>query len=112
MDKSEMKKSGVYISVEIIEYIPEAMVSKTIIKKSTGNISAFSFAGGEGLAEKKSPYDSFIQIIDGRAEIVIEGNLHLLETGYSIIIPANTFYYIKPNEQFKMIATIIKSAYE
>jgi hypothetical protein len=36
----------------------------------------------------------------------------MLETGYSIIIPANTFYYIKPNEQFKMIATIIKSAYE
>lgn len=112
MDTTQMEKFRVNISVEIIEHIPDAMVSKTIIKKSTGNISAISFAGGEGLAEKKSPHDSFIQIIDGRAEIVIDGNLHLLETGYSIIIPANTFYYIKPNEQFKMIATIIKSAYE
>ncbi|NNV55750.1 cupin domain-containing protein [Panacibacter sp. KCS-6] len=112
MEKNEMKKIRSSISIEIIEYIPQAMVSKTIIEKTTGNINVISFADGEGLAEKKSPHDSFIQIIDGRAELVIDGNLHMLETGYSIIIPANTFYYIKPNEQFKMIATIIKSAYE
>ena len=39
---SEIEKSQVHIIVEIIEYVPNAVVSKTIIKKSTGNITVSS----------------------------------------------------------------------
>ena len=88
------------------------MVIKTIIKKSTGNISAVSFDTGEKLEEKTSPFDTFIQIIDGKAEIIIDGNSQLLETGQSIIIPAHSPNSIKANNRFKMISTIIKSGYE
>jgi hypothetical protein len=49
---AELEKEEVHIIVEIIEYVPSAVVSKTIIKKSTGNISVSSFATGEELAEK------------------------------------------------------------
>ena len=48
----EIEKSKAYITVEIIEYLPNAVVSKTIIKKSTGNISIMSFDSGEGLTER------------------------------------------------------------
>jgi len=108
----EMERSKAYITVEIIEYVPHSVLSKTIIKKSTGNISAMSFDDGEGLTEKTSPFDTFAQIIDGRAEIVIDGKFHLLETGQSIIIPAHTPNFIRPNGRFKMVLTIIKSGYE
>jgi hypothetical protein len=33
---SEIEKAKVHIIVEIIEYVPNAVVSKTIIKKTTG----------------------------------------------------------------------------
>jgi len=112
MDDIDIEKSKAYITVEIIEYIPHAMVSKTIIKKSTGNISIMSFDDGEGLTEKTSPFDTFAQIIEGRAEMVIDATSHLLETGQSIIIPAHTSNFIKPNGRFKMILTVIKSGYE
>lgn len=112
MDNTEMEKSKAYITVEIIEYIPQSVVSKTIIKKSTGNISVMSFDDGEGLTEKTSPFDTFAQIIDGNAEIVIDGKTNLLATGQSIIIPAHTPNVIKANERFKMISTVIKSGYE
>jgi quercetin dioxygenase-like cupin family protein len=56
--------------------------------------------------------DTFVQIIVGRAEIIIDGKSNLLETGEAIIIPAHTPNMIKANEQFKMILTIIKSGYE
>ena len=108
----EMERSKAYITVEIIEYVPHSVLSKTIIKKSTGNISAMSFDDGEGLTEKTSPFDTFAQIIDGRAEIVIDAKSHLLETGQSIIIPAHTPNFIRPNGRFKMVLTIIKSGYE
>jgi quercetin dioxygenase-like cupin family protein len=112
MENTEVEKSEVFIIVEIIEYVPNAVVIKTIIKKTTGNVSAVSFDSGENLTEKISPFDTFIQIIEGRAEIVIDDISKTLETGQSIIIPAHTKNSIKANERFKMISTIIKSGYE
>ena len=108
----ELEKSRAHIIVEIIEYMASAVVIKTIIKKSTGNISVMSFDSGEGLTEKTSPFDTFVQIIEGKAEIVIEKVTTLLESGQGIIIPAHASNFIKPNGRFKMISTIIKSGYE
>jgi quercetin dioxygenase-like cupin family protein len=108
----DIEKSKAFIIVEIIEYVPNSVVTKTIIKKSTGNVSAEAFDTGEGLSEKISPFDTFAQIIDGKAEIIIDGESHFLNTGQSIIIPAHTPNIIKANVKFKMISTIIKSGYE
>ena len=111
-DTSELEKSKAHIIVEIIEYMTNSVVIKTIIKKSSGNISVMSFDSGEGLTEKTSPFDTFIQILEGKAEIVIDKESNLLESGQGIIIPAHSSNYIKPNGRFKMISTIIKSGYE
>ena len=111
-DDQELEKAKSHIIVEIIEYMANSVVIKTIIKKSTGNISIMSFDSGEGLTEKTSPFDSFAQIVEGKAEIVIEKISHLLQSGQGIIIPAHASNFIKPNGRFKMILTIIKSGYE
>jgi quercetin dioxygenase-like cupin family protein len=112
MSISEIEKSKGFISVEIIEYIPNSVVTKTILRKSTGNISVISVDSGEGLTEKTTPFDTFVQIIDGQAEIVITGVSNLLLTGQSIVIPAHAAHFISPNGRFKMILTVIKSGYE
>jgi len=111
-DDNELEKSKSHIIVEIIEYVSNSVVIKTIIKKSTGNISIMSFDSGEGLTEKTSPFDSFAQIIEGKAEIVIDQVSNILETGMGIVIPAHAPNYIKPNGRFKMILSVIKSGYE
>lgn len=111
-ETTELEKGKSHIIVEIIEYMANAVVIKTILKKSTGNISVMSFDSGEGLTEKTSPFDTFAQIIEGKAEIVIDKKCNLLESGQGIIIPAHTPNFIKPNGRFKMILTIIKSGYE
>ena len=108
----EVEQSTGLIIVEIIEYIPNAILSKTIIKKSTGTISVMSLDSGEGLTEKTSPFDAFAQIIDGKAEIVIDGISHLLENGQGIILPAHLPNIFRANERFKMIITVIKSGYD
>jgi len=111
-DGHELEKSKSHIIVEIIEYMANSVVIKTIIKKSTGNISIMSFDSGEGLTEKTSPFDTFAQIIEGKAEIVIDKVSSILQSGQGIIIPAHSPNFIKPNGRFKMILTIIKSGYE
>jgi quercetin dioxygenase-like cupin family protein len=112
MENKDLEKAKVFIIVEILEYVPNSVVIKTIIRKTTGNVSAVSFDSGEALTEKTSPFDTFIQIIDGEAEIVINGVSNKLHVGQSIIIPADARNVIKANVRFKMISTIIKSGYE
>jgi quercetin dioxygenase-like cupin family protein len=111
-DHFEIEKAKALIIVEIIEYVPNSVVIKSIIKKTTGNISAVSFDSGEAMLEKTIPFDTFVQIIDGKAEIVIDGVSNLLNTGESIIIPAHSPNIVRANERFKMISTLIKSGYE
>ena len=108
----ELSKSVAHIIVEIIEYVPNAVVSKTIIKKTTGNITALSLDSGEELAEKTSPFDTYIQIIDGVAEVIINEKKYELRLGEGIIIPAHSAHCMNANQQFKMISTTIKSGYE
>lgn len=108
----EVEKGKTFIIVEIIEYVPNSVVIKTIIKKTTGNVSVVSFDTGETLNSKTSPFDTFIQVIDGKAEVIIDNISTTLKTGESIIIPGNRTHVIKANERFKMISTIIKSGYE
>jgi len=108
----ELEKGKVHIIVEIVEYVPNAVMSRTIIKKSTGNVTAMSLSMGEELSEKTIPFDTYVQVIDGAADVTIDGNLHHLHLGEGIVIPAHSLHRFDAKQQFKMISTIIKSGYE
>ena len=112
VDSFEISKSTPHIIVEIIEYIDNSVVMKTILKKSTGDVGLMSFDAGEGLAEKISPFDTFLQIIEGKAEVFIDRKSNMLLTGQGIVVPAHRSSSIKPNGRFKIISTVIKSGYE
>jgi quercetin dioxygenase-like cupin family protein len=111
-DHTELEKATPHIIVEILEYVPNSILIKTIIKKTTGNITVSSLDAGEELSEKTVPFDTFIQIIDGTAEVTINNKKYKLRLGEGIIIPAHSSHCINANEQFKMISSIIKSGYE
>ncbi|MEO6070984.1 MAG: cupin domain-containing protein [Chitinophagaceae bacterium] len=112
VDSSELEKSKAHIIVEIIEYVPNSVLSRTIVRKTTGNVTISSFDAGEELAEKSSPFDMFIQIIDGKAEVVIDNKPFKLGLGEGIVIPAHSTHCFNATQQFKMIATVIKSGYD
>jgi quercetin dioxygenase-like cupin family protein len=111
-DTPELEKSKPHIIVEILEYVPNSILIKTIIKKTTGNITVTAVGAGEELAEKTSPFDTFIQIIDGTAQVEIREKKYKLRLGEGIIIPAHAPHCFNADEQFKMISTTIKSGYE
>lgn len=112
MQNFEMEKSKIHVLIEIVEYVANSVVTKSIIKKTTGKVSIVAIDTGESLAEKTSPFDTFVQIIEGVAEIIIDEKSHTLKTGEGIIIPAHTTNIVKANERFKMISTVVKSGYD
>lgn len=104
----EIPKLEVHVTAKIIEYISNAVVIKTILRNPTGNICIMSFDYGVGLNEKSNPFDIFVQVIEGKAEIVISGNSNNLLTGESIVIPAHEPSKIKAHGRFKIIITTLK----
>jgi quercetin dioxygenase-like cupin family protein len=108
MGTNEFEKSKVFSFRESVEYSEGGIVSKTVLKKQTGNISLFSFDKGEALSEHTAPFDAMIQVVDGRGEVIIGGESFFLESGQSIIMPANITHAVKAVERFKMVLTMIK----
>ena len=93
---------------DAVAYSAQAVVSKAVIKKDTGNVTLFAFEKGEGLSEHTAPFDAMVTILDGEAEIKIGGQPHLLKTGEAIIMPANISHALKAIERFKMMLIMIK----
>ncbi|MGV8133905.1 MAG: cupin domain-containing protein [Mangrovibacterium sp.] len=112
MQTNELEKAKIHILIEIIEYAPNTVVSRNIIRKTTGNISIVAIDTGEAVVAKIFPFDTFIQVIEGVAEVVIDEQSNVLHAGQGIIIPAHSPHIIKANERFKMISTVIKSGYD
>ena len=106
---NEFEKGKIFSYNKSINYAEKAVVSKHILKKETGNISLFAFDKGEGLSEHTTPFDAVVFIVDGKADIKLEGVSNILEAGESIIMPANIPHALIAVEKFKMVLTMIKS---
>jgi quercetin dioxygenase-like cupin family protein len=94
---------------ELVSYQEGSVVSRTLLDKKAGTITVFAFAGGEGLSEHTAPFDAFVQIIDGTAEITVDGVLHTVRAGQMIIMPANKPHALRAVQQFKMLLVMIRS---
>lgn len=108
MSNNEFIKGEKFSYNDSISYADQAVVSKHIIKKETGNISLFAFDKGEGLSEHTAPFDAVVHVIDGKADIIIDGKSNLLHAGETIIMPANLAHALIAIERFKMVLTMIR----
>jgi quercetin dioxygenase-like cupin family protein len=95
--------------IELLGYQEEAVVSRTLIRKGTGNVTMFAFAKGQELSEHTAPFDAMVHVLDGKAEATIAGQPFQLSAGDMIIMPANEPHALKAIENFKMVLTMIRS---
>ncbi len=95
--------------VELVDYQEGSIVSRTILKKSTGTVTLFAFAKGQEQSEHSTPYDANVQMFDGEAEIMISGEIFMVKAGEMITLPANDPHAVKAVDSFKMMLTMIKS---
>lgn len=109
MSSNEFERSKVFSFASSVDYAEGAIVSKTVLKKETGNISLFAFAKGEALSEHTAPFDAMIQVVDGKGEVTIGGVPYELNAGDTIIMPAHIPHSVKAVDKFKMVLTMIKS---
>jgi len=108
------EKKGVVLGeklnlVNLAGYADGAVVSRTVVDKPVGTVTAFAFDAGEGLSEHTAPYDAFVQVLDGEAEVNIEGKVQTVSTGEIIIMPANKPHSLRAVKRFKMLLVMIRA---
>jgi len=93
----------------LVDYQNGAIVSRTIVDKPTGTVTVFAFDRGQALSEHTAPFDAMVQVLDGRAEITIEGKPFDVAAGQMLIMPADKPHALTAAERFKMLLTMIRS---
>lgn len=99
----------VFGAAALVDYQPGSVVSREIIKKTTGKVTLFAFDAEEGLSEHTSPFDALAQVLEGEVEITIASVKHKVGAGELILMPANQPHALKALTRFKMLLIMIRS---
>lgn len=100
---------GVLQQAELVQYQTGAVVSRTLVKRPGGTVTAFAFDQGEGLSEHTAPFDALVFLMEGEAEITISGTAHRVKGGQLLMLPAGQPHGLKAVSRFKMILVMIKA---
>jgi quercetin dioxygenase-like cupin family protein len=92
-----------------VQYAENSIVSKQLINRIGGTITLFAFEAGQSLSEHTAPFDAFLEVVDGAAEVLIDGRPYSVKQGEFIILPANVPHAVNALERFKMVLVMVKN---
>lgn len=100
---------GTFRSKDLVEYQNGSIVSRIVIKSSGGSVTVFAFDAGEELSEHTVPFDALVNVLDGTAEIRIADSTHDVQSGESIVLPANVPHAVRAVRPVKMLLSMVRS---
>lgn len=104
-----LETSQVLRVADLVSYQDGGIVSRQLVKKTTGNITAFAFDAGQELTEHTSPFEALVEAVEGEATIAIAGRPHSVRQGEMIVLPASVPHAVRAETRFKMLLTMIRS---
>jgi quercetin dioxygenase-like cupin family protein len=104
-----LELGGVVSAADLVAFQSGSVISRTIVKKTAGTVTAFAFDAGEGLSEHTAPFDALVMALEGEAEISIAGTPHRLIDGDLLRLPAGVPHAVKAVTPFKMLLIMIKA---
>lgn len=93
----------------LTDYQKNAVVSRTLLQDESGTLTVFSFDKGQALSEHTVPFNAFIQVLDGEAEITIGGTPCRVTAGQIVLMPGGISHKVHAVERFKMLLTMFKT---
>ncbi len=105
---STAPKSQVLKMADLAAYQEGSVVSRQITKADAGNVTLFAFDAGQELSEHTAPFDALVHILDGEAEVRLDGVPYALAAGDAIIMPADIPHALKATTKFKMLLTMVR----
>lgn len=91
-----------------VEYETGKIVSKTLVQRDDMTLTLFAFDAGEGVSTHASAGDAMVVVLDGTAEITVNGVTRTAEKGQSIIMPATIPHAVTAKTPYKMLLIVVK----
>jgi quercetin dioxygenase-like cupin family protein len=91
-----------------INYQPEAIVSKQLLKKNNGTVTLYAFDRNESLNDSTSPFDILVHVLEGTIDLKVNGTSNLIKASEYFSLPAKIPYSIEAKEKTKILLTVIK----
>jgi len=95
--------------MDLVNHQDGAVVSRTLVHRTTGTVTLFAFDEGQGLSEHTAPFDALAHVLEGDAEITVSGKPLRAKAGEAVLMPANQPHSLKALNKFKMLLTMIRS---
>ena len=108
--KTGLAPAEVATVAQLSEAVPDSIVSRIVMKNDAGNVTFFAFSAGQELSKHSAPFDALVQVIEGRAQIIIDETEHTVEAGEMILMPADIPHAVRADADFKMLLTMLKDA--
>ena len=93
---------------EQVSYETGKVVSVTLAQRPGVGMTLFAFDAGEGVSTHAAPGDAMAYVLEGTAEITVDGTAHEVTGGMAIIMPAGIPHAVKAVTPFKMLLTVVK----
>lgn len=97
---------------DAVVFEPGKVNSLTLAQAPGCKMTLFSFDEGEGISTHAAPGDALAFVLEGSAEITIEGEANRVEAGSAIVMPAGAPHAVKAIEAFKMLLVVVKETAE
>lgn len=107
-----LPKAEAVTLVDLVDYAPGAVVSRTMAGNDAGTVTLFAFDAGQELSEHSAPFDALVHVLDGRAELIIGGEAVSTGPGQLVVMPADVPHAVKAPERFKMLLVMLRAVRE
>jgi quercetin dioxygenase-like cupin family protein len=106
--RTQVDPGRAYALAQLVAFQDEAIVSRIVYKGAGGQMTVFAFAAGQELTEHTSPFDAFVQVLEGRVELRIGGAPVEAGPGDLALMPGGVPHAVRALSPFKMLLTMYR----
>jgi quercetin dioxygenase-like cupin family protein len=92
----------------LVDYAEGSIVSRTLSQSDERTVTLFAFDAGQNLSEHTAPFDAFVQVLDGEAELTIGGKPVVAAPDSVVLMPADVPHAVNAAQRFKMLLIMVR----
>jgi quercetin dioxygenase-like cupin family protein len=90
-------------------FVPNGIVSRTLLQIPGSRVVLFSFTAGQELTEHTSPHHAVVQVLSGECEFKLGDQSRRLVAGDLVHMPPQLPHAVRATQDFSMLLTLLKA---
>lgn len=87
---------------DLVDYQDGQVVSKTLVQNDHVSMTIFSFDKGEEISTHAAGGDAMVTVLEGTGRFTVNGEVFILNSGETLIMPKDIPHAVYGEEKFKM----------